>query len=344
MLLLFVLVVFFVGVFLCYYQFFYHSPIVKNTIFKPLNTITFHHSDVWTAKFSPNGRLIASASVDSSVKIWDKESKQLTVSLRHPIGVTYATFSKDGQYLVTGCYDGIVRLWELPAGKLIREFKGHAKTVWTVDISPDNKTIVSGSEDAKINMWDAGSGDLIRSLSDHSLTVWDVKFNPDGTQFAAGSYDGTITIYQTITGKLLKALKGHTQAVVSIAYSHKGDILSSTSDDCSTRLWSTNDWSQIRSFSVPEHVQAVVFSPDDNFLVTGGRDKPAIGEFLQNFFGDSKYNKGISMRLWRVNSGELLQTFSYHTNDVNDVDWSSDGKYVCSASSDKTVVVWARQD
>ncbi len=50
-------------------------------------------------------------------------------------------------------------------------------------------------------------------------------------------------------------------------------------------------------------MQAVAFSSDDKRLLTGGRDKPMIGEFLQNFFGDSYVNKGVSARLWDVNSG-----------------------------------------
>ena len=91
---------------------------------------------------------------------------------------------------------------------------------------------------------------------------------------------------------------------------------------------------------VAEHVQAVAFSPDDKRLLTGGRDKATIGEFLQNFIGDSKFNKGVSARLWDVETGKLLQTFSSHANDVMDVAYSHDGKTIATASADKTVEVW----
>ena len=92
-----------------------------------------------------------------------------------------------------------------------------------------------------------------------------------------------------------------------------------------------------------EHVQAVAISPDNKWLICGGRDKPMMGEFLQNFFGDSHYNKGVSMRLWDIQFGNLLQTFSKHANDVNDVAYSTDGNWIASASSDKTVIVWKFQ-
>ena len=89
-----------------------------------------------------------------------------------------------------------------------------------------------------------------------------------------------------------------------------------------------------------EHVQALAFSPDGNRLMSGGRDKPTFGEFLQNFFGDSKFNKGVSARLWDVETGKILQTFSEHTNDANDVAWSSDGKWIATGSADMTAHLW----
>lgn len=91
---------------------------------------------------------------------------------------------------------------------------------------------------------------------------------------------------------------------------------------------------------VAEHVQAVAFSPDDKLLLTGGRDKPMIGELLQGIFGDSKFNPGVSARLWDIETGALVQTFTTHTNDVMDVAYSYTGKWIAMASADKTADLW----
>ena len=65
-----------------------------------------------------------------------------------------------------------------------------------------------------------------------------------------------------------------------------------------------------------------------------------IGEFLQGIFGDSKFNPGVSARLWDIETGNLLQTFSKHGNDAMDVAYSHEGKWIVTASADRTVELW----
>jgi len=238
-------------------------------------------------------------------------------------------------------YDSTVRFWDLNEGTLIREFKGHAGTVWHVAINADNKKIASGGNDGIVNIWDAETGNLLHRLTGHKRIVWSVKFSPDGTQVASASFDYTFKLWNVADGKLLWDNKEHKETVVDLAFSHNGKMLASTSDDKTIKTWNIAERKLLRTMKVAEHVQAVAFSPDDKRLVTGGRDKPMIGEFLQEIFGDSKFNPGVSARLWDVETGTLLQTFSKHGNDVTDVAYSHNGKWVATASADKTVEVWS---
>lgn len=326
--------------YLAYVQLLYQSTEVNSNIFAMQASIPAHTADVWAVKFSPNGKMLASASVDSTVKIWDRESRSLIHTLRHPIGVTYLAFSNDSFMLATACYDEKVRIWKMPEGLLMKEFTGHKKTVWSVCFSPDSKLLASSGEDATIKLWDVQSGQLLKTLTGHSLTIWDIKFTKDGKYLVSGSYDRTLKIWNVESEKMVADLKDHSDAIVAIAMSPDGKLMASTSDDKTIKIWNTASWSLIRTLKTPEHNQAADFSPDSKWLLTGGRDKPSAGELLQNFFGDSHYNKGVSMRLWDVQSGELLQTFSHHANDVNDVAFSPDGKWIVSGSSDRTIELW----
>ena len=327
-------------IYLAYIQFFYAPKQVNSHLFKLDKVLSGHTADIFAVQFSPDGSWLASGSVDNSAKIWNTATGQLLLDLKQPVGVTSLAFTPDGMHLATAGYDGIIRLWKLPEGNVVKEIDAHDATIWTIDISPDGKTLASSGEDKNIKGWNIESGRLLNTLSGHARTVWDISFSPDGATLVSGSYDNTIKVWDSTTGALQHTLTGHTEAIVSIAYSHDGKLLVSTSDDKSIKLWNTNTWNLVRTMTVPEHVQGCAFSPDDTRVVTSGRDKTVIGEFLQNFFGDATVNKGVSMRLWDVTSGTLLQTFSHHANDVNDVAYSPDGIWIASGSSDKTIALW----
>ena len=327
-------------IYLGYYQLWHHSKQVNSHIYLLNKVLNSHLSDIWSVKFSPNGNWIASGSVDSTVKIWNKDSGKVILNIKQPYGITSIDFSPDGNYLATVSYDAKVSVWKLPEGLLVKEFIGHIGTVWSVNFSPDGKAIASCGEDATIKLWNVETGQIVRTFQGHTRNVWDVKFSPDGNYLASGSFDKTVRIWNVRDGKLLHILANHTEAIVAITFSPDGQKLVSTSDDRTIKLWNTNNWSLIFSLKTPEHNQAADFSPNNKLLLTGGRDKSALGEFLQNIFGDSEYNKGVSMRLWDAQTGQLLQTFSKHSNDVNDVSFSPDGKSIASVSSDKTIALW----
>ena len=325
---------------LSYYQLLYKSPRVDNGIAK-LQMIFDKHSHIVTSvQFSPGDSLMVTSSADSTIKIWKMRSGEIVKEIKQPSGIAYMDLSTDGKYAVTGGYDFRVRLWSINDGLLIKEFKGHSGTVWHVAISADNKKIASGGNDGIVNLWDAETGNLLHKLQGHKRIVWSVKFSPDGSQVASSSFDFTFKLWNVADGKLVWDNKEHTETVVDLAFSHNGKMVASTSDDKTIKLWNVTERRLIRTVKVAEHVQAVTFSPDDKRLMTGGRDKPMIGEFLQGIFGDSKFNPGVSARLWDIEAGTLLQTFSKHANDVMDVAYSHDGKWIATASADKTVELW----
>ena len=323
-----------------YYQLLYKSPRVDRGVATKQMVFDKHKHIVTSVRFGPGDSLLVTSSVDSTIKIWTRASGEITNEIKQPSGVAYMDISNDGNYIVTGGYDAIVRLWNVHDRTLVREFKGHVGTVWTVAMSSDGNKIASGGNDGIVNIWDLKIGNLVHKLQGHKRIVWSVKFSPDGSQLASSSFDFSFKLWNVADGKLLWDNQDHQETVVDIAFSHNGKLLASTSDDKTIKLWNVAERKLIRTMKVAEHVQAATFSPDDKRLMTGGRDKPMMGEFLQVIFGDSKFNPGVSARLWDVETGSLLQTFASHANDVMDVAYSHNGKWIATASADKTAALW----
>lgn len=121
---------------------------------KPIIRLTGHQQPINLVSFSPDGRLIASASFDKSLKIWDAVVGKFKASLRGHVGAVYQVcWSSDSRMLVSGSKDSTVKLWDLATNTLKADMPGHADEVYSVDWSPDGQRVASGSKDRMIKIW-----------------------------------------------------------------------------------------------------------------------------------------------------------------------------------------------
>jgi WD40 repeat protein len=328
-------------IFVCYYHLYWKSPQVNSGTAKLEKVLTGHKGVIWKVEFSPDASLLVSGSVDSTVKVWKIENEQAHLNLKNPSGVTNLDISNNGKYVAVTGYDGKIRIWEMSNGTLVKTLAGHNGTSWSIAFSPDDKWIVSGGEDNMVRLWDVQTGELLRTMKGHTLNIWSVKFSPDSKKIISTGFDKTIKIWNSETGELIWDHKAHSEAIVELAIAPDGKSFASCSDDLTIKFWDINTGKLLSTLEgSKEHVQGLAFSPDGKRLMSSGRDKSMFGELLQNFIGDSKFNKGVSARMWDLGTGKIIQTFSAHSNDANDVAWSSDGKWIATGSADKTIHLW----
>ncbi|MEU2267261.1 AAA family ATPase [Streptomyces olindensis] len=314
----------------------------------PLATPLLGHTGaVYLTTFSPDGRTLATASYDRTVRLWNVADPRRPSPLGGPLTghtswVSSAVFSPDGRTLASASDDGTIRLWDVTdpghPKRLGEPLTGHDGTIYLIAFSPDGRTLASAGDDGTVRLWDMADPRRARALgkplTGHTAAVRSVAFAPDGRTLAAGGDDGTIRLWDVADPRRPEPvgtpLTGHTSTVHSVAFSPDGRTLASGGEDHTVRLWNMAGSGRPAQIGAPltghtGPVWSVAFSPDGNMLAAASADSTA--------------------SLWKVSDPEYPSQvggpLAGSSGEMYALGFSPDGRTLATGTGDNKVRLWA---
>ncbi|KJE92636.1 NLE1 protein [Capsaspora owczarzaki ATCC 30864] len=281
----------------------------------------------------------------------------------HSDSVTTVAFSPDGTRLASGSGDTTVRFWDVRTQTPEHTCTGHKHWVLAIAWSPDGKHVATADKNSQIYVWDAENGKAkCGPMTGHSSWVnwisWEpVHLNPECRRFATASKDGTVKIWDILQKRCLMTFAQHTNSVTCVKWGGEG-LIYTASQDRTIKVWRVADGVMCRSLTGHAHWVNVMALSTDYVLRTGAFDHtgraPATPEEAKTRALE-RYNAALAggrerlvsgsddftMFLWDPSeSKQPITRMTGHQQVVNHLSFSPDGRYITSASFDKSVKLW----
>jgi WD40 repeat protein len=269
------------------------EAILRDARGRPLHVLKGHAGGVAAVAYHPNGKQLATASFDGTVKVWEVATGREWFTLSgHKLPVTAVAFSADGKFLASGSggvgtpiandTPGEVKLWSLETQREIKAFAGHTGRVTCVLFHPDGKRLFTAAHDGTVRLWDmpSGGGVVFRKY-DSPLTS--LAFSPDAKRLAVGALAGgdleaqthVVSIWDITSGRETLALKGYSTYVVhAVAFTADDRRLACGLHDGTVKLWDLTTGHEVLHLKGHRNrVVGVAFAPDGTCLVSVSADR-----------------------------------------------------------------------
>ncbi|NQU38358.1 MAG: protein kinase [Lentisphaerae bacterium] len=319
-----------------------------------------HDGVVTAAAFSPDGQLAVTGARDGELMVWDASQEGGAMTLGgHAGAVVTARFDPTASRVVTAAEDGYVRIWDTTDGRLIRTLNRQTGRLTCATFSPDGRQIVSASDGGTTRIWDAESGGMLRALSGHGGAITWSDYSPDGRRLVTAGQDG-LRVWEVDSGTRPLTIRAD-QAVSRVAlFSPDGRHVLMAG--AGVQIWDAVSGEDAGRFDGhSDHVAAVAFSPDGQWVISGSRDMTARVWRLADqeeqlvLRGDDSAVSAVAfspdgrrvatagkqgIHIWDASSGSELLALDGHDGWVSSLVFSADGHALLSAGNDGTARIW----
>lgn len=279
-----------------------------------------HREGVTALAVSGDGMLIASASLDHTVRVWDLVSQRERVCLNgHLDGATSAALSLDGSVLLSGGLDRTVRVWDVESAQQSMRLETTAP-IAAVDLSPDGRRIAAGGFDGALRVWEVDRPDTPRVLRGHAGAITWVAFLPDGRTAVTASRDHTVRLWDAVAGTELRTLECSPAAILCAARTADG-AFALVAAGPQVFVWDLRRGSEVSAWNGPGcDVKSICSAGGGRVAASGGAS-------------------GM-ISLWSPRTGRDLGRLTGHETGVEALAMTSDASLLFSGGADGAIGVW----
>jgi WD40 repeat protein len=301
-------------------------------------TIEAHGDWVRCLSFTPDGTQLVSGSFDKTIKLWQVDIGKLAHTFTDSLkGVFALAVSPDGKLLASGSWDETIALWNLESGTCIKKLTQHQSSVRSLAISPDGNTLVSGSFDRTIVLWHLPEGTVKTTIVDLE-PIAAISLSANGKFFVSTGDDGTIKLWSLATGAAIVESTANQYCIGSLAIDPDGQTIAAGTVNGYVVLWQL---SRIDDLGLPSQIDRVqtikahagqinacVFSPDGQYLITGSVD----GKAKVWYRGEDRQFRDKARSILKGDPGRSVMSVAI----------SQQNQLIAIGGADGTIQLWQR--